>query len=164
MEVDKLEPLLKLNTSTHIFSLFFCPPLFFSFPIFCASRNLFLLFRSSPSPPFQVDSTKIRQTRVSIKSNLICFLPTHRELKLCTRSGDVLDSSHFQCTVMVDAGVYCPLSVLLDFLFQKDCFSYLSEQSRSFLSLLKFVRSKCLYCMNQGNYQGYRWLVVLLCF
>ena len=35
---------------------------------------------------------------------------THRELKKCTPFGDFSDQSHFQTTILVDAGVCCPLS------------------------------------------------------
>ena len=74
---DKLEPLLQLNTSTYIFSLFFSPSPFPPFRNFCASRNLFLLFFSSPFLPFQVDSTKTRQTWVSVSPNLKLSPHTH---------------------------------------------------------------------------------------
>ena len=115
MGVGKLEPLLKLNTSTctHLFSFLF-PSSSLLFSVFCASRNLFLLFFSSPFLPFQVDSTKTIQTWVSMISTL-CFLPTHRELKksalilsfllthrelkLCTRFSDFSDQSQFQFSV-----------------------------------------------------------------
>ena len=119
VEVYKLESLLKLNTSTHIFSLFFSSPSVPAFHFF-ALRAIFSSSLFPPRPSYFKADTGLNQAQSYASS-------PHIENSSCAHSWsrDFLDQSLFECTVMLDAGVYCPLSVFLDFLFWKDCFSCL---------------------------------------
>ena len=84
----------------------------------------------------------------SVPISILCFLLTHREIKLCTRFSDFSDQRHFQCTVLVGAGVCCPLSMFVYLLFWKiirqDPFFRTDFQGNSdFAKLASLISHRC---------------------